>query len=156
VLLMPVATLPGRLSFGTLSGSVAGRSVVTARCTTTLVGAARSSIRPAGRCRTPTDDGTVDFNLDLDLGFARVGGEPPIAKLITLTGSSMLATTSTSVCPGVNQSPRHAELGVAARRRPGAVHRLGPTARRSKAASPSPLPGGYTLTSVWKFTAVRE
>ena len=104
----------------------------------------------------PTDDGTVDFNLDLDLGFGEIGGASPDRKLVTLMGSSMLATTSTLVCPGVHQVATGTQSWNWLHVDDPTVYAVSADGRTIEGRFISPLPGGYTIDSRWKFTAVRE
>ena len=125
-------------------------------CTTTLVGTAKEFGHPGLVLPPPTDDGTVDFNLDLDLGFSEIGGASPDRKLITLTGSSMLATTSTIVCPGVNQVASGTQSWEWMHVDDPIQYTVSADGQTIEGRFTSPLPGGYTINSVWKFTAVRE
>lgn len=85
-------TLAGRLQFEPRSGFIDG--IAEERiglCQSRQVGARRNvstGVPP---------DGTLDLNLDLDLGF----GETPNRELITLTGFGSLLTTATASCPRV-------------------------------------------------------
>ena len=158
VVLVPTAVLPGRITFGTWYGTAKGTSVVTtAGCTTTLEGASRA-FNPSGSTGIfpPTDDGTVDFNLDLDMGFSEIGGQSPDRKLITLTGSTMLTTTSTFVCPPVNQVTTGTQSWEWLHVDDPSLYTVSADGRTIEGRFTAPLPGGYTINSLWKFTAVRE
>ena len=79
--------LPGRAVFEPRSGFIQGLQTGNlAACDLKLVGDRRLVV-PA--------DGTLDLNLDLDLGFSEV----PDRKLITFTGLATLVTTTTLTCP---------------------------------------------------------
>ena len=95
------AVMPGRIALGPSAGTIAGNTTITDVCTTTMVGERRELYRGLGDLGIPKPDGTLDFNLDLDLGFSEIGGESPNRELITLTGTTVLDTTITAVCPGV-------------------------------------------------------
>ena len=137
--------LPGRIVLGRSSGTIAGDTTITDACTTTMAGTRRELYRGLGDIGIPKPDGTLDFNLDLDLGFSEIGGESPNRQLITLTGTTVLDTTITAVCPGVTTSPASARIPRAGSRsttpcRPAArpsSTRWRPTARRSRVASPA-------------------
>ena len=130
--------------------------VTAGACTTTLVGAAKEFNPPGPVLPPPTDDGALDFNLDLDLGFGEIGGEPSDRKLITLTGSSMLTTTSTMVCPGVNQVASGTQSWEWLHVDDPGQYTVSADGQTIEGRFTAPLPGGYTLTSVWKFSAMRE
>jgi hypothetical protein len=158
VALVPDALLPGRITFRTRYGTARGLSVTTTgSCTTTLDGASHDFNLPgATGIPPPTDDGTVDLDLDLDLGFGEIGGESPDRKLITLTGSSMLQTTSSLVCPGVQQVATGMQSWTWLHVDDPTLYTVSADGRTIEGRFTAPLPGGYTIDSRWKFTAVRE
>ncbi|MCE9658598.1 MAG: Ig-like domain-containing protein [Burkholderiales bacterium] len=158
VALVPGAVLPGRITFLTQYGTARGMSVTTAAaCTTTLDGASHDFNLPGSTgVFPPTDDGTVDFNLDLDMGFGEVGGEPPDRKLITLTGASRLVTTSTVVCPAVTQVTTGTQSWEWLHVDDPGLYTVSADGQTIEGRFTAPLPGGYTIDSRWKFTSVRE
>ena len=157
------AVMPGRIVFGPSGGTVAGNTTITDACTTTMVGAGKQLYRGLGDLDIPKPDGTLDFNLDLDLGFGEIGGESPNRELITLTGTTVLDTTITAVCPGVTTTsvgPHPWDwLTVDNTLSPG-----GPTVVYTVAADGKTIEGRFTgatptgsmVNTLWKFTAVRE
>ena len=157
------AVMPGRIALGPSAGTIAGNTTITDVCTTTMVGERRELYRGLGDLGIPKPDGTLDFNLDLDLGFSEIGGESPNRELITLTGTTVLDTTITAVCPGVTTTsvgPHPWDwLTVDNSLSPG-----GPTVVYSVAADGKTIEGRFTgvtptgsmVNTLWKFTAVRE
>ena len=86
------ATLPGRINFGPVIGTVSGQQTNSvSACQYKLVSETKDLYRGLGSENGPPgDDGTIDVNLDLDLGFGAIAGaEPPDRQLITLSGSSV-------------------------------------------------------------------
>lgn len=153
------AVLPGRISFGTIAGTVSGRQTNSvASCQYTLVSETRSLYRGLGSENAPPgDDGTIDVDLDLDLGFgAFAGAEPPDRLLITLSGSSVIPTTTTAVCPTetVTQTGDLSWSWLA----------VDPRGRFAVSADGQVIEGqttersvtGATIETVWKFTALRQ
>ena len=155
--------MPGRIAFGPSGGTIAGNTTITDACTTTMVGASKQLYRGLGDLDIPKPDGTLDFNLDLDLGFSEIGGESPNRELITLTGTTVLDTTITAVCPGVTTTSvgQHPWdwLTVDNTLSPG-----GPTVVYTVAADGRTIEGRFTgvtptgsmVNTLWKFTAVRS
>ena len=87
--------LPGRIIFETTGGTLFGTLTSTqGECTVTMDGATKTA------SRTPVPDGTIDVNLDLDLGFGALGAlEGPDRKFLKLSGLSTLTTLRKEVCP---------------------------------------------------------
>jgi len=86
--------IPGRITFETSAGVVNGVQTGTigtpmGTCTIDLFAADTPIVK-----KTPPD-GTIDINLDLDIGF----GLPPDRNLITLAGNSILSTRQRLICP---------------------------------------------------------
>ena len=143
--------LPGRLRFETSIGNVGGDSRATlGACTLTSVGAPRA----AGRL--PLPDGTIDFNLDLDLGFGQIGGQAPDRKLITLASSSTLSTTNTLVCPTGTQTSVFDTTWDWLHVDKPELYPVSADGRTIEGRFTSNLPGGGSINTVWKFTAQRE
>ena len=104
-----VSVLPGRLVFEPNAGLIKASSTQVLGCTTTSVAADKTVVPGAGTT------GRFDFNLDLDLGFSGIGGEPPDRKMITLMGSAVMSTTTTMHWPTKHDHQcRQPDLGVAA------------------------------------------
>jgi hypothetical protein len=144
------AVLPGRLQFEPATGIVQGGSTQTFGCTTTLVGAPKSVVAGAG------GHGGIDINLDLDLGFSDLpGAEPPDRMLITLTGSSTLSTTTTAVCPQSTTTATGDQSWDWLRVDDPSVYRVSADGQVIEGRFTSVL-GTTTITSVWRFTAMRE
>ena len=144
------AVLPGRLMFEPASGIVTGSSTQTLGCTTTLVGAAKTVVKGAG------GHGTIDFNLDLDLGFSDIpGAEPPDRLLVTLTGSSLLSTTTTMVCPESTLTTVSDQSWDWLRVDDPSLYSVSADGQVIEGRFTSVL-GTTTITSVWRFTAMRE
>jgi hypothetical protein len=147
------AHLPGRLIFDTTGGTVGGDSRTTlGECLATSVATSRTAVK------LPIPDGTIDVNLDLDLGFGTAGGEPPNRGFLKLAGSSRLATNNTLACPTVTQTSmfdsswdwlRVSDLT------PYAVAADGRTIE-GRLAESGPPGSGITIVTNWKFTALRE
>ena len=145
------ALLPGRIRFETTAGLVSGRSVVTlGACVTTSVGAAR-----AARQR-PMPDGTIDLNLDLDLGFGDIGAEPPDRKLVTLSGSASLATASAFVCPTVTLNSAFDTSWDWLHTDDPSLYQVSTDGRAITGSFRSVSPAGVTIESNWNFRALRE
>jgi hypothetical protein len=151
VTLAVTAALPGRLQFEPSAGIVQGSSTQTyAGCTTTLAGAPKTVLSGAG------GHGTFDFNLDLDLGFSDLpGAEPPDRKLITLTGSSTLTTTTTMVCPQVSVTNTGDQSWDWLRVDDPSLYTVSADGQVIEGRFTSVF-GTTTITSVWRFTAMRE
>ena len=157
VVMVPVSVLPGRLVFGTEIGTAGARAVVTAAtCTTTLDGATRDFNPPSMGVPPPTNDGTIDFNLDLEMGFGEVGGEAPNRKLITLTGSSILTTTSTLVCPPVTQTSVGAQSWEWLHVDDPGQFSVSADGQSIEGRFTGVLPSGATMNTIWKFKSLRE
>lgn len=152
------ATMPGRITFGTVAGTVSGRHTATPAeaCTLTLDGQTKSLYRGLGSESLPAEDGTIDLNLDLDLGFGAIGGDPPNRNLITLNGSSVLTTTSTLVCPGVSQTSEGDQawtwLSVALN----GQFSVSADGQAIQGTRTEQTPSGATIKTTWKFTALRQ
>lgn len=143
--------LPGRLRFETSIGNVGGDSRATlGACTLTSAGATRA----AGRL--PLPDGTIDFNLDLDLGFGQIGGQAPDRKLITLASSSTLSTTNTLACPTGTQTSVFDTTWDWLHVDEPALYPVSADGRTIEGRFTSNLPGGGSINTIWKFTAQRE
>ena len=150
--------MPGRIAFGTSGGQIRGDSRVVPGpgCLLTSVGASRNLYRGLGGLFIAGDDGSIDVNLDLDLGFGQIGGTPPDRKLIQLSGFSFLDTTHSLVCPQVNQVSTGSQGWEW-------LHVDDPS-RYSVSADGQTIEGRFTATlatgavidSQWKFTAVKE
>ena len=146
------ATLPGRLIFDTSAGNISGNGTTTLGvCSVTSVGANRVPVKgevPPG--------GTIDMNLDLDLGFGQISGDPPNRNLLKLVGLTILSTTTTVVCPNGTQVSTldsswdwlHSEV-------PG-NYKVSANGQTIEGTFTAVVPGGATINSVWKFTSVRE
>ncbi len=144
------SVLPGRLVFTSESGTVSARSTVTAgSCVTTAVGAGRPVVPGA-------DDGILDFGLDLDLGFGQIGGDPPERKMIQLSGSSVLSTTTSMVCPQVNQTSVGQQSWEWLHVDDPALYTVSADGQVIEGRFTAVLPDGSTLDSQWRFTAVRQ
>ncbi len=146
------ATLPGRLRFETSAGLIFGNGSATlGACSVTSVGANRVPVKgeapPAG---------TIDMNLDLDLGFGQFGGEPPNRKFLALTGLTTLSTTTTQVCPnGTQVSTFNSSWDWLHTDTPG-NYKVSADGQTIEGTFTAVVPGGATINSVWKFTSVRE
>ena len=146
------ATLPGRLQFETSAGLIFGNGTATlGACSVTSAGANRVPVKgevpPAG---------TIDLNLDLDLGFGQFGGDPPNRKFLALTGFTMLSTTTTMVCPAITQVSTGNQgwgwLRVDALEN----YKVSADGQTIEGTSTGVAPGGTTINSVWRFTSLRE
>jgi hypothetical protein len=146
------ATLPGRLRFETSAGLISGNGTATlGACSLTLVGASRAPVKgevfPAG---------TIDMNLDLDLGFGLIGGDPPNRKFLALTGFTTLSTTSTLVCPAITQITTGDSGWDWLRVDDPALYNVSADGQTIEGTFNAVLPGGGTIKSLWRFTSVRE
>ncbi len=145
------SVLPGRLVFETSEGSVSGSSTAVAgECTFGSVGAGRAARR------LPMPDGTIGLNLDLDLGFGQIGGESPDRKLVTLSASSLLSTTNTVVCPTQTQTSTFDSSWDWLHVDEPELYQASADGRTIEGRFNRTVPGGTTINTVWKFTAMRE
>ena len=90
------------------------------------------------------------------MGFSEIGGASPDRKLITLTGSTVLTTTSTIVCPGITQVSTGTQSWEWLHVDDPSLYSVSADGRTIEGRFTGALPGGHTLDSRWKFTAVRE
>ena len=146
-----VSVIPGALVFettaGTLSGS--GRSQQ-GLCTINSAAATRTATR------MPVPDGTLFVNLDLDLGFGGLGATEPIDRNFrTLSGLSTLATTVTEICPGQTLTSTGPQSWDWLRVDDPALYGVSADGRTIEGRFTSTVLG-TTVTTVWKFTALRE
>lgn len=146
------ATLPGRLIFETSAGNISGNgTTMLGVCSVTSVGANRVPVKgevPPG--------GTIDMNLDLDLGFGQIGVEPPNRKFLKLSGLTTLSTTTTVVCPnGTQVSTLDSSWDWLHTDVPG-NYKVSANGQTIEGTFTAVVPGGATINSVWKFTSVRE
>jgi hypothetical protein len=150
VTLEVASLLPGRIIFETNGGVVNGRHTgAVGQCGLTAIGADKTALKGVG-------DGRIDLNLDLDLGFGAVGGEPPDRKLITLSGASVLSTTTTLVCPTFTQVSVGDSSWDWLRVDDPSLYTVSVDGQVIEGRFTSVVPGGATIDSVWRFTAVRE
>ena len=146
------ATLPGRLQFETSAGLIFGNGTATLGvCSVTSVGANRVPVKgevPPG--------GTIDMNLDLDLGFGQISSDPPNRKFLKLFGLTTLSTTTTVVCPnGTQVSTLDSSWDWLHTDVPG-NYKVSTDGQTIEGSFTAVVPGGATINSVWKFTSVRE
>jgi len=153
------AQAPGQTSFGTVAGIVSGRHRATPAqsCDLTLVSDTHNIYRGlGGENAPPTNDGAIMINLDLDFGLGALGGAPPDRKVVALSGSSVISTTSTLVCPQITQTSvgdqAWAWMSVAVDGR-FAVSADGQVIEGSLTEQTLT---GATIKTTWKFTALRE
>ena len=145
------SVLPGRLIFLTTGGTISANARISiSLCNVTL------DATPRVAAQLPAPDGTIDINLDLDLGFGGLGAvDPPDRKFLALSGASSLATLTREVCPtGVRTasgSQVWSWLG------------LDDLSSYQVSADGQTIEGrvttvafGTTTTTTWKFSAVRE
>ena len=100
-------------------------------------------------------NGELDFNLDLDLGFGDIGGEPPDRKTITLQGFSAMTTTTTMVCPAGTTSNTFDQLRGWLRVNDPSLYGVSADGQTIEGNVTSVL-GTTTVNSVWKFNPMRE
>lgn len=153
------AQAPGQTSFGTVAGTVSGRHHATPAqaCDLTLASETHNIYRGLGSENAPpTNDGEIMINLDLDLGFGALGGAPPDRKVVALSGSSVISTTSTLVCPQVTQTSvgdqAWAWMSVAV----DGSFAVSADGRVIEGSVSERTPSGATVKTTWKFTALRE
>lgn len=145
------SVLPGRLVFETTGGVVSGNATVNqGACAITSIGASRTALM------TPNPDGTIDVNLDLDLGFGGIGAPGPDRKFLALTGLSVLSTTNTEVCPTFtltstgNQSWDWLRVGEPN------LYSVSDDGQTIEGRFTGTAAGIATINTIWKFTAMRE
>jgi hypothetical protein len=127
--------------------------------------ASASQVTPLGDCtitgtapqtaitKRPIPDGTLIYNLDLDLGL----GEPVNRDVLALYGSTTISTTTTFVCPEFNQTTVADQSwpwlpGIM----PAAVA-VSADGQTIEGQITTPHPGGLgNQTATFKFTAKRE
>ena len=145
--------LPGRLVFETSAGVISARStaVLGDGCTVTAVGSDKNAVKGS-----VPPEGTIDLNLDFDLGFGGIGGEPPDRKLIVLSGSSRLSTRTTLVCGPVTQTSVGDQGWDWLRVDEPGLYKVSADGQSIEGRFSSLVPGGATITTLWKFNAVRE
>ena len=145
------SVLPGRLVFLTTGGTISASSRLSmGLCSVTL------DATPRAAAKLPVPDGTIDINLDLDLGFGGLGAvDPPDRGFLELSGVSSLVTLTREVCPtgvrtasgdqvwswlGVDDLP---SLSVS-------------TDGQTIEGQQTTVAFGTTTKTTWKFSAVRE
>jgi hypothetical protein len=153
--------LPGRVSFGTVSGLVSGRRTSTSfdgTCTYTSVGETYNICLGLGCLDAPpTADGSLDIDLDLDQGFGGLAGAPaPDRELNDLGGSRLLSTTDTAVCPAVTTTGTgEASWSWLAVSNPSRFSVSADGQTIEGRATSTDLNGARSVTT-WTFTAVRQ
>lgn len=152
VTLAVTAVLPGRLIFEPHAGRIQASAIQVFGCTTTST-APDKTIVPGAAAGA---NGSVDFNLDLDLGFSDLGGDPPDRKTIALQGFSTMSTTTTMVCPGALTTSSTGDQSWE-------WLKVNDPSQYSVSADGQAIEGNFTsvlgtttVKSVWKFTAMRE
>ena len=156
LVLVVKSVLPGRIVFGSSGGLVSGNSTVIPGpgCTATSVGATRNL--GMGGLLAAGDDGSLDIGLDLDMGFGQIGGTPPDRQLVQLSGFSFLDTTSTVVCPMVNQTSTGSQGWEWLHVDDPSQYSVSTDGQTIEGRFTATLPTGAVLDSQWKFTAVKE
>src|SRR5206468_4018935 len=119
-------------------------------CTVTLDATTRNATR------TPVPDGTIDMNLDLDLGFSGLGVKPPDRTLLKLSGLSTLSTLSTQTCPTFTLTAANGQSWDWLRVDDPTVYKVSADGQSVEGTFSSTGAGGATQKSVWKFSAMRE
>ncbi len=149
VTLEVVSVLPGRLVFEPNAGLIKASSTQVLGCTTTSVAADKTVVPGAGTT------GRFDFNLDLDLGFSGIGGEPPDRKMITLMGSAVMSTTTTMTCPQSTTTNVGNQTWEWLRVNDPGLYSVAADGQAIEGQFTSVL-GTTTIHSVWTFTAIKE
>ncbi|MEO7008767.1 MAG: Ig-like domain-containing protein [Caldimonas sp.] len=146
------SVLPGRIVFETTAGTIFGSMISTqGECTVTLDGASKTA------SRTPLPDGTIDVNLDLDLGFGGLGSgvDGPDRKFLKLSGLSTLTTLHKEVCPAFTLSSTGPQVWDWLHVDDPAAYQVSADGQTIEGRFTS-QGAGVTINSIWKFTAVRE
>lgn len=145
------AVLPGRLIFEPHAGLIKASAMQVFGCTTTFTMPDKTIVPGAAAGA----NGNLDFNLDLDLGFSDLGGEPPDRKTITLQGFSSMATTTTIVCPGGTTATTGEQSWEWLKVNDPSLYSVSADGQTIEGNLTS-VQGTTTVRSVWKFTAMRE